>query len=296
MKISVVMATYNGEKYLEQQILSILSQTLPPAELIVCDDHSTDGTMAILEKYSGHLTYVINDRQLGLIDNFKKAVSLANEANYISLSDQDDEWLPEKLENCAARLSQIEDPLLPGMVYSDLVYMDQEGKILNPSFRNEQGHDKFEHNLQTLLFGNFVSGCTMLMNPELGHLFAGIPNDVRLNHDGWIALIAFTFGNVAYISSPQVRYRKHESNVSIATDTKPRNRYRSTLKELINSFKGQSDFLSSQMETVRRFYDRYHMEMEPQKKLLFEQFLMLESKPYIFKKIAYRRVARRFRL
>jgi glycosyltransferase involved in cell wall biosynthesis len=298
MKISVVMATYNGERYLEQQLQSILNQTLKPAEIIVCDDVSTDGTVAILEKYKqkGKLTYVVNNHQLGLIDNFKKAVSLATEGNYVALSDQDDEWLPEKLAQSAALLQKIEDSELPCMIYTDLMLVDENDKVLNPSFRSELGQGKYQHNLETLVFGNFVNGCTMLMNPALTKLFADIPNNARLNHDGWIALSAFTFGKAESIPTPQVRYRKHDNNLSIAADTKPRNRFRSLMNEIIEAIKGNQDFLSPQFETVSRFYDLYQNKITDDKQQVFERFLNLKHKPYLFKKLAFGKIVRKFGL
>src|SRR6476469_5550437 len=98
--ISVAIATYNGELYLEEQLDSILSQTLKPAEIIVCDDLSTDGTQTILEKYQqkGHLRFFVNDKRLGFVGNFKRAVSLTQPNHYVALSDQDDVWLPQKIE------------------------------------------------------------------------------------------------------------------------------------------------------------------------------------------------------
>lgn len=298
MKISVVMTTYNGADYLEEQILSILNQTIPPDEFIVCDDCSTDGTVAILEKYQKEqkLTYVVNDGQLGLINNFKKAVSLASAGNYVALSDQDDEWLPYKLERSAVLLEAIEDPALPCMVYTDLVLVDQSGVILNHSFRNELGQDKYVHQLQTLLYGNFVNGCTVLMNAELKCRFAEIPNDVKLNHDGWLALTAFTFGRAEGINIPLVRYRKHDHNVSISADTKPRNRYRSNLQEILTAFRGNDDFLSAQFETVSRFYACYKDQIAPDKTAFFDQFLKLDTRPYIFKKLAFRKLVKQFRV
>lgn len=294
MKISVVMATYNGEKYLEQQIESILSQTLFPAELIVCDDCSTDGTAAILEKYQQRqfLTYTVNPRQLGLIGNFKKAVSLAAENNYVALADQDDIWLPDKLAASAALIRNM-DQSLPCLVHTDLILVDEQLKVLNPSFMNERGQHQYHHNLQTLLFANFVTGCTMLMNQELRKFFAEIPGDVRF-HDAWIALAAATFGHVEEIATPMIRYRKHGNNLSIAAGTKPRNRYRSTMNEIINAVKGSDDFLIDQLETAERFYKDYHLRMEPSKRRYFEQFIALRPKPYLIKKIAYRRVVKQF--
>jgi glycosyltransferase involved in cell wall biosynthesis len=298
MKISVVMTTYNGEKYLAQQIDSILAQTLIPAELIVCDDCSTDGTIGILEKYrkEGLLKYVVNDDQLGLIGNFKKVVSLAAESNYIALSDQDDCWLPEKLERSAALLKGIEQEGKPCIVYTDLLLVDEEENVLNSSFRNELGQDVYHHNLETLVFGNFINGCTVLMNPGMRQYFANIPADVRLNHDGWLGLAAFTFGAAEGLKQPLVRYRKHNNNVSIAADTKPRNRYRSTFNELLSAIRGKDDFLSAQFETIRRFYQYYSFEMNMKQRLLFENFLALESRNYLYKKMAFRKIVNRFRL
>jgi len=298
MKISVVMATYNGERYLKQQLQSILNQTLKPKEIVVCDDASIDGTVAILEEYKqrGELTYTVNNHRLGLIDNFKKAVSLATEGNYVALCDQDDEWIAEKLEQSASLLEKIDDQKLPCMVYTDLMLVDENEKILNSSFRSELGQNKYQHNLETLLFGNFVNGCTMLMNPSLRKLFADTPNNVNLNHDGWMALAAFTFGKTASISTPLVRYRKHDNNLSIAADTKPRNRFRSVANELSDAIKGKKDFLSPQFETVSRFYDLYKNEITADKRQIFEQFLNLKNKPYIFKKLAFAKIVRKFSL
>jgi glycosyltransferase involved in cell wall biosynthesis len=298
IKIAVVMTTYNGEKYLEQQIESILSQSLLPDTLIVCDDQSTDGTVGILEKYQqqGKLTYVVNTKQLGLIENFKKAVSLAPQHAYVALSDQDDQWLPDKLEQSAQLMLEIEDPELPCMVYTDLMLVDEEDRILNQSFRNELGQDRYHHNLQTLLFGNFVNGCTVLMNPVLRARFAEIPGDIRLNHDGWMALQAYAFGKAQALKIPLVRYRKHNTNVSIAAGTKPRNRYRSTFQQMVNSLTGNDDFLSAQLETVTRFYETYQTELSAIYSDYFREFISLQNKHYIFKKLAFRKTVKRFRL
>jgi glycosyltransferase involved in cell wall biosynthesis len=296
IKIAVVMTTYNGESYLEQQIESILSQSLSPDTLIVCDDRSTDSTVEILDKYQrqGKLTYVVNAEQLGLIENFKKAVSLAPQDAYVALSDQDDQWLPDKLEQSARILLEIEDPGLPCMVYTDLMLVDETDRVLNQSFRNELGQDRYHHNLQTLLFGNFVNGCTVLMNPVLRARFAEIPGDIRLNHDGWMALQAYAFGKAQELKIPLVRYRKHNTNVSIAAGTKPRNRYRSTFQQIFNSLTGNDDFLSAQLETVTRFYQTYQTELSATNSDYFRHFMSLQNKHYILKKLAFRKTVKRF--
>ncbi|HEY0245243.1 MAG TPA: glycosyltransferase family 2 protein, partial [Mucilaginibacter sp.] len=291
--------TYNGEKYLDQQIASILRQTLKPAELIVCDDRSTDGTIAILEKYRQQslLSYEVNTSRLGVIENFKKAVSLATPGNYISLSDQDDQWMPDKLEKSAKLLETIDDKQLPCMVYSDLMLVDQDENILNMSFWNEVGQqERYQHNLQTLLFGQFVNGCTMLMNPALGQMFKYIPDKVRFHHDDWIAVAAFAFGKVLSIKEPLVRYRKHDNNVTIKANTKPRNRYRTIMEQLFKVIKGEDDFLSIRFELARLFYNEYASTMPAEVRQCFEKFLQLENASYFTKKLAFRKVVKKFQV
>ena len=299
MKISVVMATYNGEKYLEQQIQSILSQTIKPDEIIVCDDCSTDGTIAILEKYKqqSQLSYIVNPSRLGVIENFKKGVSLVAADNYISLSDQDDEWMADKLERCARLLKTIDNKLTPRMVYSDLLLVDQNENILNVSFWNEVGQqERYQHNLQTLLFNQFVNGCTMLLNPALGQMFKDIPGNVRFHHDDWIAVAAFAFGKVESIKEPLVKYRKHGANVTIKANKKPRNRFRSIKEQLTNVLMGKDDFLAIRFELARLFYEKYALTMTNEVRQCFERFLELENRSYFVKKLAFRRTITKFRL
>lgn len=297
MKISVVMATFNGEKYLEEQLDSILSQTVFPDELIICDDGSVDGTVAILERYQQRdlLKFSVNPQRLGLVDNFKKAVSLARKTNYIALSDQDDFWLPDKLEKSAEAIRALPKGS-PCMVHTDLKLIDENGNLLNGSFRNELGQDVYQQNLHTLVYGNFVNGCTMLINPVLSGYFKDIPSDVLLNHDGWMALAAFTFGETRYVEEPLVVYRKHGRNLSIAADAKPRNRFRSTFLQILKAASGNDDFLSAQFETVRRFYTQYQELMTTEKKKVFIDFLTLENRSYFFKKLAFRKIIKRFSL
>lgn len=291
MRISVVIATYNGEKYLDQQIQSVLGQTLKPDEIIVCDDCSTDGTVSILEKYrqQGQLNYFVNASNLGVIENFKKGVSLARPGNYIALCDQDDEWMPDKLERSAALLKTFDEPEIPCMVYSDLCLVNEDMSVLNPSLWNEVGQqERYRHNLQTLLFNQFVNGCTTIMNPALRALFDTIPNNVRFHHDDWIAVAAFAFGRVESISEPTVLYRKHSNNVTIRADLKPRNRYRALMQQLLKAIAGNDDFLSIRFELAKLFYTRFANRMTDDVKQYFERFIALEKQPYFKKKLAFR--------
>ncbi len=299
MKISIAMATYNGARYLNQQIESILAQTTRPDEIIVCDDQSTDNTAEILDGYSRQsvLSYFVNESRLGVIDNFTRAVALTASENYVALSDQDDQWMPDKLEKLAAVMQETEVEGTPCMIYSDLLLVDKDDKILNKSFWNEVGQqERYQHNLQTLLFGQFVNGCTTLMNPALRSMFRNIPTNARFHHDDWIALAAFTFGHVKRIDEPLVRYRKHDTNVTIKANEKPRNRYRSILVQLAKALGGKDDFLELRFELARSFYNRYAIEMPARPKQIFEDFLKLEKASYFKKKLAFRRAVTKFRL
>lgn len=287
--VTVAMATYNGERYLREQLDSILLQTLPPAEIIVCDDASTDGTANILEEYQrkGLLKYFVNGRTSGYIANFKKAVSLCKSDHYIALSDQDDIWLPEKIRSGMNLLMDIDEGGKPAMVYSDLIFVDEEKKIINESFRNELGQDTYEHCLETLLFGGFVNGCTMLMNPLMASYFSTIPESRFATHDTWMSLIAYTFGKVGIIPSSQILYRRHQKNTTDLIDfTKP-NRFKRLIDEVSGAFGGNKLF-EKELSLVKLFYNRFKSELNEEQLQLMRKFLNLEGKGYIHKKIALR--------
>lgn len=287
--VSVAMATYNGERYLEEQLDSILSQTLKPSEIIVCDDQSTDGTRKILDRYQqeGFLKYFVNDERLGFIGNFKRAVSLTTPDNYIALSDQDDIWLPGKIQAAADLLLKIEGTKRPAMVYSDLVLVDEEKNLLNNSFRNELGQGVYAHCLDTLLFGSFVNGCTMLMNSNMRNYFSSIPEHGALNHDTWMTLIAYTFGEVAVVPDSLILYRKHRNNATDVGNFHKTGRFSRLLTEVLRSFK-KNDLFEDQISFVAEFYNAFHQKLNAEQKKLIQKFLKLKGKSYLEKKIALR--------
>ena len=110
-KISVVLSSFNGAQFIEEQINSIIEQTIKPDEIIVCDDGSSDDTIHILKKFeaSNQIKLVLNKSNLGILANFKLGASLANANNYIAFSDQDDIWLPNKLASNFEAMMKLED-------------------------------------------------------------------------------------------------------------------------------------------------------------------------------------------
>jgi glycosyltransferase involved in cell wall biosynthesis len=287
VRISVVMATYNGAKFLEEQIESILAQSITPSEFIVCDDHSTDGTSEILQKFAqkGCLQYFINPERIGLVGNFKRAVSYTAKENYIALSDQDDLWLPDKLEKSIELLEKIQKTDKPSMVYTDLLLVDENNSLLNPSFFSVLGSHKYQHCLETLLFGNFVLGCTVLMNSSMRSFFEDIPESKYYNHDAWITMIGFSFGQIGCINSPTVRYRKHQQNVTISNIKKT-----NLLTRLINHAKNllsENNFLEEQFELVGDFFKTYQNQLSASDLSLMNRFLILKNGSYFKKKLAF---------
>lgn len=286
LKISVAMATYNGANYVEQQIESILSQTLLPEEIIICDDASIDNTSQIIKKYEQNpiIKFYQNEKRIGLIENFKKAVSLTNKNNYVALSDQDDIWLPDKLALSAKSLKEI-DSNIPAMVYSDLILVDNHLQIINYSLQNEMEQNKYQHCLETLLFGNFVLGCTIMFNQKMRSFFLEIPDSTIFNHDAWITLIAFTFGKATALPVPTVYYRKHEQNVTFSNHKK-RNRILKIKQHLMNIFI-KKDYLKERFVITASFYTQHGNKLSYHHNKIIQKFLKLENMPYLRQKWAF---------
>ncbi len=161
--VSIAMATYNGEKFLQKQLDSIYGQTYKNIEVIVTDDCSTDKTVEILQEYKKNygLKYHINDHNLGFIKNFEKAITLSN-GNYVALADQDDIWLPEKIETLVEKIKGY------SLVCSDASLINGNDEIMITSFNEYSGRSIPKDKVfQYLVFGNYVTGCTAMIDKEL---------------------------------------------------------------------------------------------------------------------------------
>lgn len=198
--ISVAMATYNGEKYLKEQLDSIFNQTYKNIEVIICDDCSNDKTVEILEEYrkKSNLKYFINKTNLGFKRNFEKAISLCN-GSYISLADQDDIWLENKIEVLLKNINDF------SLIHSACSLIDNNSKIISPLWRKE---DNFQYSFTKLIFGNTITGCTVLFKKELLKDSLPIPSQEKY-HDWWLALMASKQNGIVYCDEVLVQYRQH---------------------------------------------------------------------------------------
>lgn len=206
--ISVCMATYNGERYIKEQIESILSQLRDGDELIVSDDGSTDQTLEIIFSFKCEKVKILHGPRDGLIKNFENAINAAK-GDYIFLCDQDDVWLENKVNVFKAAFENGAD-----LIVSDCHVVDSEAKIINESFFSLR---KSSVGFFSNLLRNGFLGCCMAFKAELKPQILPFPKYIPM-HDWWIGLVASLYGKVIFINQPLILYRRHGNNASPTGD------------------------------------------------------------------------------
>lgn len=216
-KIAILMATYNGEKYICQQIDSILSQTCKDWELYIHDDGSTDNTIAAVEsyveKYPDKIHLIDGKSTGGAKYNFFYLFGQV-EAPYYMTCDQDDVWLEKKIELTYDKMLTIEDKAdVPCLVYTELRVVDSELNTIADTMSEYQSLDCHKRTINQFILQNSVTGCTMMVNRALRDKMLRITDiDNTIMHDWWAALVAAQFGKTAFIDEPTILYRQHGDN------------------------------------------------------------------------------------
>lgn len=219
MKITVVMATYNGKKFLSVQLDSILNQTFNDFKLLIIDDCSTDSTKDILleyqKKYPGIINLIFNEKNLGSRATFAKGVELVD-TQYFAFSDQDDFWLPNKLEILYNEI--IKDDNL-AFVYSNSQLVDENHTILKEKVINSSKAID-GNNFYQIVIDNSVMGCSMLVNTQFAQKCLPFPT-VGFHHDWYLAIMALGLNyKVKFIDIPLFQYRLHSANLVNAKKSK----------------------------------------------------------------------------
>ncbi len=221
---TILLSTYNGEKYLADQIESILAQTDHDWKLLIRDDGSCDKTNSIIDQYTQNYPDKINrltaDKNLGVVGSFG-ALLQACDTDYMFLCDQDDVWLPTKIEDTKRKMIEVECqyPNTPVGIYTDLRVVDENLQTIRNSFWE---YSRIEPSLLTsfdyLCVHPAATGCTVMINRLAKEISLPLGKDVRM-HDAWIMLsILKNNGKVDYIRKQTMLYRQHSNNVVGAID------------------------------------------------------------------------------
>lgn len=213
-KIDILLATYNGEKFVKEQIESILNQTYENFNLIISDDASTDNTLNILEEYEKKDTRIKvfkKEKNKGLIDNFEFLLKNVT-SDYFMFSDQDDIWKKDKIEKSINKLKEENS----GLVYTDLEIVDEKLNVIYPSYwKYKQIYIKIikYNNFEALYLNNFVTGCTILAKSKYIKDILPLPRNSKfVLHDYWTALIVSAKDKISYVEEPTIQYRQHKNN------------------------------------------------------------------------------------
>lgn len=218
MKLSVAMCTYNGARFLEEQLESIETQSRLPDEVVICDDKSSDATPRLIRAFSERVSFPVrvhdNPRNLGYRQNFEQCIEMCG-GEVIALCDQDDVWRPDKLQRLERALA--ENPRA-GFAFSDAEIIDESSRPtgerlwqisnLTPPRREQL---KTARAAEVLLTHNAVTGATMAFRASFKPLVLPFAHGGPIIHDWWIALAIAAVAEVALVDEPLVCYRRHSA-------------------------------------------------------------------------------------
>jgi glycosyltransferase involved in cell wall biosynthesis len=222
--VGVVLATFNGEAFLDEQLSSIFNQTLLPDTVVIVDDCSTDASVRIAEEWAHRHKNIIkvytNTQNLGFIQNFEKGIALCD-TDYIALCDQDDISHIEKLEKCLAQLAANDDV---GLCYHNVDLVNAAGEAIGAdlSILTKLDLPLDKTYTQKILVNDLrspIPGCSIVFSRRLKSYFIPIPGEKTCPHDWWICAISFFMFNPIFIEEPLVKYRIHDNQTSGPSST-----------------------------------------------------------------------------
>ena len=219
MTTAILLSTYNGALWLGEQLESLFAQTDRDWRLFVRDDGSQDGTLELLlafQRQHPDQIQLIQDEttRLGACQSFARLLEMVEADDYL-FCDQDDRWLPKKVERLRVQMQALQQRVgenTPLLLHSDLQVVDEELRLLHPSFWRYQGlHPQSGSSLNRLLMQNEITGCAIMLNRPLRDLALPVPAQA-LMHDWWLALAAAAFGKIVALPESLVDYRQHRVN------------------------------------------------------------------------------------
>lgn len=286
--VEIVLSTYNGGIFLPDQIDSILPQSHSDWRLLIRDDGSLDDSPAIALEYAESRPDKIRliDRpgeNLGACQSFARLLQHAD-ADYIMLCDQDDVWLPGKIEATLEKMHALEAQYgkdRPLLVHSDFKVVDENLHLLADSGWHYQKTDPRNGAfLNRLLVQNVATGCTVMLNRPLRDLALPVPPEAIM-HDWWLALVASAFGKTGFVIDPLLLYRQHHLN-AVGAKSWGVGRF---LQQLYSPEEFRDAFLQTQQQ-AGAFLDRYHDRLSPEDRQMVRAFSQLDSLGFFAKRFS----------
>lgn len=297
-KVDILLATYNGEKYLRQQLDSLLNQTYSNFRLIISDDMSTDSTVRILEEYvqkDNRIIVYTHEENLGVVANFEFLLKKVESKCYM-FSDQDDIWYEDKLEKTMKKLEDTNAAL----VFTDLEVVDDELNTICNSYWELKGlKEKIEkyNGFNALYLNNYITGCTILAKSETIEKILPLPkNSKYILHDYWLALITSQTEKIDFLKEPTIKYRQHKNN-NIGSEKKSeklkglkeiRELFINVKKEHFSVFiQNEDKFISEDIKQLNKSALKYYENLEKVKFINFKSWKLFfklykyENKKYI---------------
>lgn len=273
MKINILMSTYNGEKFLAEQIESIQKQTVTDWTLLIRDDGSSDRTPEIIQDFvakDSRIHFINADHRInfGVIKNFFTLLKY-EEADFYFFSDQDDVWLPHKIETSLNKAKELEKNR-PFLIYTDLTIVNQSLETIHESMISFQS-DHANTTLLEELTENTVTGGTALINHALAELWTDDKD--LLMHDWFLALLASAMGNLVYINEATELYRQHDRNVLGARTWSKRLKTWSKPHLMLNKYWW---LIQSSQQQAQKLLD---LPLSSDKRKLVEHYVTLLEKP-----------------
>ena len=259
-KIDILMATYNGEKYLGEQLDSIINQTYHNWNLLIRDDNSTDKTLEIIQNYhkKDKRIKILKDNKgnLGIVRNFEELLK-SSESEFIMFSDQDDIWVENKLDMYLKMIEKIKNKGF--MIHSDAILFDKnKSNILKDTFISKKAINR---GLENVFFNYFVQGATILISKEIKNFILPFPKEVYL-HDRYIHLISELFFERIFVNKALIYYRQHRDNQIGA---------KNTIRELLS----KRYFDERDRQLIKIIYNKYGSLLTEDKKKLIEEYFKI---------------------
>lgn len=284
--VTTVLPTYNGSRFLPQQLDSLIAQRNVRQDILIRDDSSTDDTLDIAKAYKknsqGDCTITIHvGPRRGVVANVNTLLNLASRtrAPYFALADQDDIWYPHKLEEELSAIHDLERQFgseAPLLVCSDARCVDGDGKLIHNSFLTKLGiSPKWGNSLQQALVMSWALGCSCLGNRALLNMALPLPSHKEIfMHDWWLLLVAQSFGAVRCLGKPLLDYRQHEDNVVGAISRK-------TFLQRLKALRLNARQTQLQAQT---FLFRYRHQLTAEQRSIVSNWAYMPETPWLYRR------------